>query len=184
MLAAMGARYLVTNEDHIEITGTARLALVWKQIKVWELSNPNLMTYSPTEVQVLQSWPAALTLISNPAFDPSSSVILDNDAPQSGPFRSAKTLEAYFIPNGFHIRVESAGPSILLLPIQYSHCYRVTQGRAQIVRANIAMTALFIEGDSEIEAKLTFGPFGRSSCRRRDLDTLDGRLPTQLTSAY
>lgn len=183
MLAAMGARYLVTNEVHPEIDAIAPRVFSWEGLEVHELANPNLMSYSPTKIDVVPSWSNALDEIAAPTFDPTRSIILDEEPPESGPFQSARTLEARFHKNGFQLRVQADGPAIVLLPIQYSHCYQVTQGSAYLMRANVAMTALFVRGSGSVEATLRFGPFGHSACRRRDLEDLDRHLPASTVSS-
>lgn len=180
MLAAMGARYLVVNDANPELDGKSREVYSWKELRVRELSDPNLMSYSPVDVSVLPSWAEALTAVAQPAFDPRRQVVLDRKPAQVGPFLPATTSRARFERGGFHLSVEAAGPAMVLLPMQYSHCYEITSGRGQLVRANIAMMALVVDGSTEISAAFKFGPFGHTACRRRDLQEIEANLPKTL----
>ena len=180
MLAAMGMRYLVVNDAHPELDEKSRETYSWKGLRVRELSDPNLMSYSPVSTIVVASWAEALKTLAQPAFDPQSQVVLDRELSLTGPFLPAKTRDARFKRGGFHIAVEAQGPSIILLPVQYSHCYQVTRGRAQLIRANVVMTAAIVEGPTEIDAEFRFGPFGNTACRRHDLEDIDTHLSHRL----
>jgi hypothetical protein len=51
-----------------------------------------------------------------------------------------------------------------------------------LVRANVVMTALLVDGSTEIDAEFKFGPFGHTSCRRHDLEDIEAHLPKHLDS--
>jgi hypothetical protein len=180
MLAAMGARYLVVNDAHAELDERSREVYSWKNLAVRELADPNLMSYSPVSISVIASWPGALKAMAQPGFDPQRQVILDHEQSLAAPILPARTRDARFERGGFHIAVEAQGPSIVLLPVQYSHCYNIVRGRGQLVRANVVMTALLVDGSAEIDAEFKFGPFGHTSCRCRDLEDIDAHLPQNL----
>jgi hypothetical protein len=182
MLAAMGVRYLVVNDAHPELDEKSREVYSWKDLRVRELSDPNLMSYNPVSISVVASWPDALKAMAQPAFDPQRQVILDREPSLAGAIVPAKTRDARFERGGFHIAVEAQGPSIILLPVQYSHCYSIVRGRGQLARANVVMTALLVDGPTEIDAEFRFGPFGHTACRRRDLEDIEARLPRRLDS--
>ena len=177
MLAAMGMRYLVVNDVHPELDEKSREVYSWKNLRVRDLSDPNLMSYSPVAISVVASWADALKAMAQPSFDPQRQVILDREPSLAGAILSAKTRDARFERGGFHIAVEAQGPSIILLPVQYSHCYSIVHGRGQLVRANVVMTALLVDGSAEIDAEFKFGPFGHTSCRRLDLEEIEAHLP-------
>lgn len=183
MLAAMGMRYLVVNAEHPELDEKSREVYSWKGLRVRELSDPNLMSYSPVAIRVVASWADALKAMAQPAFDPQRQVILDSEPSLAGAIRPAKTRDARFERGGFHVAVEAQGPAIILLPVQYSHCYSIVRGRGQLARANVVMTALLVDGSAEIDAKFKFGPLGHTSCRRRDLEDIEAHLPKNLDSA-
>jgi hypothetical protein len=117
MLAAMGTRYLVVNDAHPELDEMSREVYSWKNLAVRELADPNLMSYSPTSISVVESWTDALKVMVQPAFHPQSQVILDRESSPTGPFLPAKTRDARFERGGFHVAVEAQGPSIILLPV-------------------------------------------------------------------
>jgi hypothetical protein len=182
LLAAMGTRYLVVNDAHAELDEVSREVYSWKNLAVRELADPNLMSYSPVSISVIASWTDALKAMAHPAFDPQRQVILDREPSLAGPFLPAKTSHARFDRGGFHVAVEAQGPAVILLPVQYSPCYSIVRGRGQLVRANVVMTALLVDGPTEIDAKFKFGPFGHTECRRRDLEDIEVHLPHSLES--
>ena len=96
----------------------------------------------------------------------------------------AKTRDARFERGGFHIVVEAQGPSVILLPVQYSNCYSIVRGRGQLVRANVVMTALLVDSSAEIDAEFKFGPFGHTLCRHNDIDDIEAHLPKHLIRCH
>jgi hypothetical protein len=66
---------------------------------------------------------------------------------------------------------ESTGTSLLVLPIEFSHCLDVsiaTGSGARVLRANINQTALLFSGRTEVELRYRFSPW-HFRCRFRDI---------------
>ena len=72
-----------------------------------------------------------------------------------------------------HVTARSAGASALLLPVQFSHCFRVTGDRAgavKMLRANLIHTLLLFERDLDIRLRWEFSFWRNRGCRLRDAE--------------
>jgi hypothetical protein len=69
------------------------------------------------------------------------------------------------------VRAESAGVSLLVLPIEFSHCWHVsfaTGSTGRLLRANVNQTGLLFSGRTEVDLRYRFSPW-HFRCRFRDI---------------
>ncbi len=169
MMRLLGVRYVITDTETdagkivagIPVTGHANLRLV-------ELANVNLGNYSPTEIERVPDFRSGLAALHDPNFDGRRKVL--TDAEFGGPFVSAQLERLVYQKDGFHLRAESTGLSMLVLPIQYSHCWSVEgEGAPDLFRANLMQ--LGVRFRDKLDAKLVFryGPIFAGACRTEDL---------------
>jgi hypothetical protein len=78
------------------------------------------------------------------------------------PGRSALTVER----GGYRIEADSPGTSLLVLPVEYSHCLRAGNP-PRLMRANLAMAAILFSGRVEGTLMFRYGPLS-SRCRIED----------------
>jgi hypothetical protein len=126
-----GVRYVVS--DKPLSFGTERLQmpieptsppLYGSPIRLYELSEPNVGNYSPTEV--IRATNAADTLATLRRRDFDGRRMIVTDAALEGNFVSASQSSMSIIRGGFRLVASSPGESILVLPVQYSHCWTST----------------------------------------------------------
>src|SRR5262249_37918249 len=73
---------------------------------------------------------------------------------------------------GYRIEAESPGTSLLVLPVEYSHCLHAdltttAANPPRLLRANLTMVAILFGGHVEGTFKLRYGPLS-SRCRIED----------------
>ena len=73
---------------------------------------------------------------------------------------------------GYRIEASSPGSSLLVLPVEYSHCLRSNLTSSsptppKLLRANLALAAILFTDDVRGELQLRYGPLS-SSCRMED----------------
>jgi len=169
MMRLLGVRYVITdlNTDagklvtEIPVTGHANLRLV-------ELADVNVGNYSPTEIERVPDFRSGLAALHDQKFDGRRKVLTDVEL--NGPFVPAKFERLVYEKDGFHLQADSAGVSMLVLPIQYSHCWSVEgEGAPGLFRANLMQLGVRFRG--KLDAKLVFryGPILASACRMEDL---------------
>jgi hypothetical protein len=179
LLQAMGCRYVLSDRhfDHPQLSRrqTRKSPYLPCELHLYELSNPNLGHYSPTQVVHCPDADSTLQAIASPQFDFTSKVVLHEPleadlVPASG---GQMTLQR----NGLHVRARSDGTSLLLLPTQFSHCLVAREqdgspSTARLLRANLCQTAVLFQGDLDIVLRLEYGPFTNARARLQDVEDI------------
>jgi hypothetical protein len=176
VLASLGVRYVIAD---VELEGSAveraHLTIAGvPPIRLYELSNPNLGTYSPTDVVQVTDAATALSAMADPEFDFRHRVLVFEPINQTLSPAASVVMK---VERGFYsIAARSAGESLLVLPLQYSHCMSIEIVRGEqprLIRANLAQAGLVFTGDMEIRLSQHTGPFDHPGCLWHD--TQDAR---------
>src|SRR6266545_786400 len=176
LMRALGIRFMITDEL---IQGDSRLTFLATQsapgalpVHLYELRNPNLATFSPTEA--ISTIGSAAAIFANITNNPAA---LDRKvfvtAPLVGDFVPAEAPGMRLVRDGYRVAAQSTGRSLLLLPIQYSHCLTISdhvggQSRPRLVRANFIETMVVFDRSLDATIRFQFGLFGNASCRLQD----------------
>src|SRR5262249_10721341 len=137
--------------------------------KVYEYSDANVGNYSPTNVLVARDAPGILQHIWSASFDPRQSIVLSERIEE--PLVEATSGKIFFERGAIRVQAASRGRSLLLLPVQYSHCLVLSDVRASLLPANLIQTALLFRGTIDLRIHLAYGLF-RPGCRNQDLADL------------
>lgn len=172
VLRAMGVRYVVTDLAR-EMEGLVARGSVAAGEKgvlhLYELSNPNLGTFSPTKFEPLVGQNAFIRRLTEEPGALETTAFLGIAPP--GPLQKVTRSQLVFEKRGIRVRASSAGWSALLLPVQFSHCYTVKPlvGTATLHRANMLHSLLIFEGEIDVRLRWRFDFWRGSSCRARDV---------------
>ena len=174
ILESLGVRFVLA-DSMLPPPAVSRVALTAPDVAqyLYELPDPNYGSYSPTDVVVAHDATEAATLLADPHFDFRKSVVLAR-AP-SGALQPAESGSAILTRDGWRIRAKSAGLSLLLIPLQYSHCLSLTEHQAEggrvvaVEQANLVSTALVFAGEIDVTLSLVVSPFFNASCRVADM---------------
>jgi hypothetical protein len=174
ILALWGVRYLIT--DFAPLFGTLRFEMPvtgQEPLRLVELRNANVGNYSPTEIVEAKNFRGALTIMSDTNFDGQRTVV--TMSPLVGPLVRASDGRLVLEKYGFRVHAKSAGRSVLVLPVQYSHCWRITSrsGDVHLFRANFAQLGIEFHGDLEARLRLRYGPIFAGDCRLADLEDME-----------
>ncbi|MEO0248898.1 MAG: hypothetical protein ABIN58_05015 [candidate division WOR-3 bacterium] len=175
ILGMMGVRFLITDAS-IEKGHRLRSAFPANggaQLYLYELDKVNLGNFSPTEIIRVSEAKEALAVMLKSDFDPSQLVVVNISMPDG--LVPATSSRLYVDRIGLRISAESRGRSLLLLPVEYSHCLELRQAvnssaSPRLIRANLLQTGVLF--DRELDATLMFftGPFHNSRCRLEDAE--------------
>jgi hypothetical protein len=80
---------------------------------------------------------------------------------------------AHFERGAVHVTAASAGTSALLLPVQFSHCFRLLPEQAdgvRVLRANLIHALILFTGELVVRLKWEFSFWNNSGCRLRDAE--------------
>jgi hypothetical protein len=173
LMESLGVRFLITDYP---LPSDARLSarLVAPKIThyLYELPDPNYGSYSPTAIVVARNATEVLRRIANRNFDFRHSVVLDE--PLNLALEPAQRSIISVVRGGLRLRAQSAGVSLLLLPIQFSECLATSEhqgGSGNVIairRANLAETAVVFRGTIDVTLSLQVSPFWAPYCRLHD----------------
>jgi hypothetical protein len=180
VLQMLGARYFVALlplPDHLHpglplITKPHRPNLPDRPPGTWhvyELPHPNVGDYSPTQVVTAGPGPEIMAALRKPDFDFARQVVLS--APVGEALVPARDMRLSTVRGGYHLSGRSDGTSLVVLPLQFSHCLRARDGNARFVRANLMMAGVIFSGDIDTDIVFDYGIFS-PRCRRADLAEL------------
>jgi len=158
-LRALGVKYVLTDAPIASSEATFRLGLKNQHgitLRLYELDEPNCATYSPTRVRVAGTASEAVEILRSPRFDYADQVVLFEESP--GPLVKATRNYFCFEKNAIRFVGHSEGRSLVLLPVQFSHCLVPEgNGEARLVRADLCLTGVIFEGDVHLTIRYRYG---------------------------
>jgi hypothetical protein len=174
MLPLWGVRFMISDQPSSFGSLRAEMPVLQSDpplynspIRLYELADPNLGNYSPIEITSAKSASEMLLRMGRSDFDGRRMVVTDADI--SGPFVPARAASMTLIEGGLLLQAQSEGDSLLVLPVQYSHCWvPASSSQMTLFRANLMQLGVRFSGRLSSEIKFKFGPFWNSYCRRQD----------------
>jgi len=174
LLRAMGVRFAVTDlklpADQASVTSMVPLK-DGIDLYLYELPHPNIAGFSPLKLSAQISLSELLERIrSNPALFESEAFVDSATKQRLVPIQRSQMV---FERGAVHVTASSAGVSALLLPLQFSHCFRLLAAqpeRIKVLRANLIHTLVLFANDLDIRLKWEFSFWRNSSCRLRDAE--------------
>ena len=169
LLAVLGVRYIVS-DGTLHSPGVTQVmdetSPAGTTLRLYEIKNANLGTFSPTKAVISDSYEDAVAQLEKSP----DTVILLGSAALPTDLVPARQARLTVIKGGYHIAAESSAASILVLPVQFSHCWQLVgapENNASIFRANIVQTGLYFQGaiDATLQFKLSLA---NSRCRAHD----------------
>lgn len=137
---------------------------------LYELPDINLGQYSPTYVRVIRSASHLLTALGDPKFNSMTTILTQEELPSDLVPAVLDRLE-YGKDGALAITAHSSGTSVLLLPIEFSHCLSLSgkaATQAHLIRANFILTGVVFTGRLAATIQYYTSPFANSACRVRD----------------
>jgi hypothetical protein len=104
-------------------------------------------------------------------FDGARTVLATEKLP--GDFVSAEGPSMVVERGGLSLHASSPGESLLVLPVQYSHCWQLRNApNAALFRANLMQLGIRFSGELNAQLRQAFGPMWHSSCRVADAEDM------------
>jgi hypothetical protein len=171
ILRLMGLKYLVSNKN-LPIGNDVKKVLQWRDLFVYELLDTNLGNFSPVLVMIATSAKETIQLIGQSDFDPKKNVIV-HGSPIVNDLVEAKEAKLKFEVGGFRVSAKSTGTSLLVLPIQFSNCFKhmLVDGNSntKIFRVNLWQTGITFSNNVDISIQHIQWPRATPECQRQDL---------------
>lgn len=172
MLQLWGVRYLISGQPNSDSKEVASLAVANQPaLRLLEYPKPNLGQYSPINTIMTTDFRSGLAALHNQTFNGQRDVIVNQPVAEN--LVPANGARLVYQANGFQVEAESPGESILVLPIQFSHCWNAAgTGEPQLFRANLMQLGLRFRGRLDARLTFRFGPIWASACRLTDLNDM------------
>src|SRR5262249_40114979 len=172
VMALLGVRYLISDKRLPDRAPVLQHRFVeGRDLYVYFVPGTNVSGYAVTETRVAADASEALAMLADPAVDLRSVAILTSSQtlPALVPVSAAELVVER---GGYRIEVTSPGASLLVLPVEYSHCLRTewaaeSDPAPRLMRANLTMTAVLFTGRLKGRLSLRYGPFS-TRCRFED----------------
>jgi hypothetical protein len=175
VLRAMGVRFVVTDLKLQSDRATIRRTVPLRDginLYLYELPHANIAGFSPTKLSgAINPSELLQRLNANPAiFETEAFVKAADPTRPLGPVQRSQII---FEHGAVRVTATSAGPSALLLPLQFSHCFRLPAEFAEhvkVLRANLIHTLILFAGELDVRLKWEFSFWQNSGCRLLDAE--------------
>jgi hypothetical protein len=174
VLRAMGVRFIITDLDLPANKASLKRALPLNdgtELRLYELPNPNVAGFSPLKLSA-QISPSELLqrITADPTFFEAEAFV-DSGIPQE--LVAVQQSRVVYERGAVHVTASSPASSALLLPVQFSHCFRLIGERTdgvRVLRANLIHTLVLFSGELDVRLKWEFSFWRNSGCRMRDAE--------------
>lgn len=143
-------------------------------LHLYELKDANKGDFSPTSVERFEKAENMVARMQNADFDGRHTVLVTQ--PLDGDFEPAREARMTVQIGGFDLSAKSDGDALLVLPVQFSHCWQVSKNEdVTLFRANVLQLGVRFQGNLDVKVRQVFGPLWNSSCRlenARDMEVL------------
>lgn len=143
------------------------------QLYLYEIPNPNIGNYTPTEQIVAGSLPLALTIMADQELNFRKTVIVE--APISVPLVQATSAELEIVRGTLTFSGVSSGWSLAILPFEYSNCLQIMPNTdfsgalPTLQRVNSHQIGLLFNKETSVKISFLFSLFDNKQCRKKDL---------------
>jgi hypothetical protein len=186
-LAAVGTRFLLSTDQPSEgvmasgdphallrgeftgkIPGSPNLDRKWF---LYELTNPNRGQFNPRVVRLAKTAPLMVAAMRMSDFAWDREVYLSE--PLREELTTARNVRMVIRRGTVDIHAETDGTTLVLLPVQYSHCLLLAGApEARLVRADFLLTGVVFAGAINATLDFNYG-FFNAACRRADTRDMD-----------
>jgi hypothetical protein len=122
---------------------------------VYELPTTNVAGFGPTKIHQLRTAPEMLERMASLDFDYRTHAVVSEEIGEN--LLPLGDPHLWFVRGGVRVRATSGGTSLAVLPLQYSHCLRISDPDARLIRVNLAMVGVLFRGSLDAEIGDSFG---------------------------
>jgi hypothetical protein len=170
----LGARFILTQDATLP-GARQRAALPVKDektLRLFELDGANLLGISASRAIVTPRVREAEDRMASAGFTLDTAIVHDSGRALPNMEKLVPVEKSGItIENGaYRIRAKSKGKSLLIVPVEYSHCLEavVFAGAPELVRADVALTGIVFTQDLDIRLGARTGLFTNPRCRLQD----------------
>jgi hypothetical protein len=170
LLRALGVRFVIADgalsDPSIELVLT-ETGKAGATVNLYEIKGANLGQFSPTQVIVAREYSAAVAALREPR-DLENQVVLSFGRSD---LERASHSRLVALRDGYHLTASAPGRAMLVLPVQFSHCWEIEDSRDPVVprifRANMVQTGILFKDNLDARLRFKFEPWS-ATCRLED----------------
>jgi hypothetical protein len=176
ILELLGVSYVISPAS-IDLIGAVRQTetIAGETLRLSELADPNLGSYSPTIVERAGDIPDAIRRVAADGFDPKTTVISNDDL--AGPLVPLTNSAISYDGEDLLITASSPGRSLVVLPREYSRCLELAHNapsNATLHRVDGLLAGILFDKDLRATLRFRIGPFHDPTCRYEDAKDFRG----------
>ena len=172
ILKLLGVRFIITSVPDIrEATLRTQLKLdnySLPSLYLHELKDANIAGISAKHIIIAKTIMEAESIMAESKFELHDAIIMSNTEFSQSDLQPVSKSKLSIEKGGFHLQAESAGKTLLIVPIEFSHCLHLTpvSGIApKIMRVDAALTGVLFNGNVDILLDNRTGPFANPRCK-------------------
>ena len=177
LLRALGVRFVIADgalaDPSIEPVMT-EVGKAGATATLYEIRGANLGQFSPTQVTWSSDYSTAVTALKERG-DFDNRVVLLGASERWPELVPASYSRLVAIGDGYHVTAAAPGRAMLVLPVQFSHCWQIENANGtdlpRIFRANIVQAGILFKDKVDVRLRFNFEPW-RASCRHQDVKDL------------
>ena len=162
VMAPSGDPHILLRSEFIgKIPGAANADRKWF---LYELTNPNLGQFNPRVVRLAKTASLMIEAMQKPDFRWDREVFLTE--PLTEELTAARNVRMVIRRGTVDIHAETDGTTLVLLPVQYSHCLRLVGAPgARLLRADFLLTGVVFTGAINASLDFDYGFFNAAAER-------------------
>jgi hypothetical protein len=176
VLARLGVRFVITGRPLPDVTPTQTLVVQPEYPKQWtlflyEIPDAKVGGYWSVHPQKVDDARQAM-LWMDASETPEDSAVYE---PITAPLVAGYSSQIRVFRDRLEVEAQSSGTSLLVLPVEFSHCFDVQLSRpdkARLLRANVDQAAFLFSGQLHAELRYRYSPW-HFTCRLRDIADAD-----------
>jgi hypothetical protein len=176
IMRAWGVRIVIEDEPlaaHPDVRPIAKHDLAGRILHIYQLDDPNLGNYSPTQPLPARTVKEAVVALAHPELNFRETFVTHE--PVAAVLVPAESSGLSVGQGGvLALEAESSGTSLMVLPVEFSRCLNAANlhiggTSPRLLRVNVNQTGVLFEKRLKLRLELRFGPFASQGCRLADL---------------
>jgi hypothetical protein len=175
ILKLLGVSFIISDESEIhEAKQRAKVNFNGKipALYLHEISGSNLTGISVLHIKKVNNIRQAEDFMATSQFELQDAVVINKKDGESDDLLVQAKDSKFSIEGGkYSLKANSKGKTLLILPIEYSHCLAMaarTGKMPKIIRVDIALAGLLFENFVDVTIDNKIGPFSQPRCRFKD----------------
>lgn len=170
ILRMLGVRYIIADKD-LEKKGYKQQVILTNKkasysLRLYEVPDVNQANFSPIDIRSEPHVANVLKILGAEDFDPRKTAVLFEGLDTQ--VVEVKNSSLSYFKDYLNFVGSSKSTSLVVLPIQFSHCLQANNPKVRLLRVNIAETGIVFSGDINVQIKYNLG-VGNTACRKADI---------------